>query len=113
MMDRPMSSTDPAQFRKLVHRIVRRFHPRKVLLFGSHAYGRPHEGSDVDLLVVVPHPPPRRERWKIASEMRPHSTRPLQLVFMSPEKFEETKDVVGGIAYPAAHWGKPLYEAKP
>ena len=32
---------------------------------------------------------------------------------MSPEEFEETKDVVGGIAYPAAHWGKPLYEANP
>jgi hypothetical protein len=35
----------------------------------------------------------------------------VQLIFMSPEEFEETKDVVGGIAYPAAHWGKSLYEA--
>ena len=110
-MARPMPPTGPLQLQELVQRIVQRLHPRKVLLFGSHAYGHPHEGSDVDVLVVVPHPPPRRERWKIASELRPHSTKPLQLVFMSPEEFEETKDIVGGIAYPAAHWGKPLYEA--
>ena len=110
-MDHPMPSTDPLQLRELVRHMVQRLHPRKIVLFGSHAYGQPHEGSDLDLLVVVPHPPPRRERWKIASEFRPHSVVPLQLVFMSSEEFEETKDVVGGIAYPATHGGKPLYEA--
>ena len=106
-----MPSADPLQFRELVQHVVRRLHPRKVVLFGSYAYGQPHEGSDVDLLVVVAQPPPRRERWKIASEFRPYSATPLQLIFMSPEEFEETKDVVGGIAYPASHWGTPLYEA--
>jgi predicted nucleotidyltransferase len=110
-MTLPAPSTDPVQFQELVEHLVQRVHPRKVVLFGSHAYGQPHEGSDVDVLVVVPHPPPRRERWKIASELRPYSAGPLQLVFMSPEEFEETKDVVGGIAYPAVHWGKSLYEA--
>ena len=30
------------------------FHPEKVILFGSHAYGRPTPDSDVDLLVVMP-----------------------------------------------------------
>ena len=41
------------------------------------------------------------------------SADPLQLVFMSPEEFEETKDVVGGVAYPASHGGTSLYEAHP
>ena len=106
-----MPSADPLKLQELVHRIVARLHPRKVFLFGSYAYGHPHKGSDVDLLVVVPHPPPMRERWKITNEFRPHSARPLQLVFMSPEEFEETKDVVGGVAYPASHEGTSLYEA--
>ncbi|RKY69990.1 MAG: nucleotidyltransferase domain-containing protein, partial [Candidatus Latescibacterota bacterium] len=35
---------------------------------------------------------------------------PLQIFFMSSEEFEETKDVVGGLAYPAHHWGMVLYE---
>ena len=38
---------------KLVQQIVDRFHPQKVILFGSHAYGNPTEDSDVDLLVVM------------------------------------------------------------
>jgi hypothetical protein len=35
---------------------------------------------------------------------------PLQIVFMSPEEFEETKEVVGGLAYPAYQRGKILHE---
>lgn len=77
----------------LVRQIVERFHPRKVILFGSYAYGEPYEGSDVDLLVVVPDPPQRREAWRSASELGKGYPVPLQIVFMSPEEFEETKDV--------------------
>ena len=32
--------------------IVEKFHPEKIILFGSQAYGKPDEHSDVDLLVV-------------------------------------------------------------
>lgn len=31
------------------------FQPEQVWLYGSHAWGNPHDDSDVDLLVVVPH----------------------------------------------------------
>lgn len=34
--------------------LVERFAPERVILFGSYAYGRPNEHSDVDLLVVMP-----------------------------------------------------------
>ena len=46
---------------RVVQQIVEKFHPQKVILFGSYAYGEPHEGSDLDLLVVTPKPPPRIE----------------------------------------------------
>lgn len=32
--------------------IVEKFHPEKIILFGSQAYGAPNEHSDVDLLIV-------------------------------------------------------------
>ena len=32
--------------------IVERFHPEKIILFGSQAYGEPTEHSDVDLLII-------------------------------------------------------------
>jgi predicted nucleotidyltransferase len=39
--------------RRVVNQIVERFGPERIILFGSHAYGRPRENSDVDLLVVM------------------------------------------------------------
>ena len=38
----------------LCSEIAREFHPDRIVLFGSHAYGKPRLGSDVDLLVVMP-----------------------------------------------------------
>jgi predicted nucleotidyltransferase len=42
-----------AAIRRFAHRIAQRFQPDKIILFGSYAYGKPHEESDVDLLVVM------------------------------------------------------------
>lgn len=43
----------PAAIEQVVRQIVEKFHPQKVILFGSHAYGKPHTESDVDILVVM------------------------------------------------------------
>src|SRR5438270_6186900 len=50
----PSGRVPRAAIRKYVRQVVEKFHPVKVILFGSHAYGKPDEGSDVDLLVVMP-----------------------------------------------------------
>jgi predicted nucleotidyltransferase len=42
------------QIRSVAQRIGREFRPERVILFGSHAYGRPTPDSDVDLLVIMP-----------------------------------------------------------
>lgn len=98
---------------EILQQIEERLQPQKVILFGSYAYSQSHEGSDLDLLIVTPHPPSHEEGWKAAWELSEHSPAPPQLIFMSTEEFEETQDVVGGIAYPAHHWGKVLHDANP
>lgn len=40
--------------RRFARQIAERFQPEKIILFGSYAYGTPHEESDVDLLVIMP-----------------------------------------------------------
>ena len=42
------------QIRELSRRIARRFKPEKIILFGSYAYGKPTNLSDVDMLVILP-----------------------------------------------------------
>jgi predicted nucleotidyltransferase len=44
--------------------IVERFHPEKIILFGSQAYGKPDEHSGVDLLFV------RKSRWRMEQRGR-------------------------------------------
>ena len=38
--------------RAIAKYIVEKFDPEEIILFGSHAYGKPTAWSDVDLLVV-------------------------------------------------------------
>jgi predicted nucleotidyltransferase len=40
--------------RRFALHVAERFHPTKIILFGSYAYGRPHADSDVDILVIMP-----------------------------------------------------------
>jgi len=42
------------EIQSLCRQIVENFNPQKIILFGSHAYGKPNEDSDVDLLVIMP-----------------------------------------------------------
>ena len=43
-----------AAIRRYARTIAERFRPDKIILFGSHAYGKPHLDSDVDILVIMP-----------------------------------------------------------
>jgi predicted nucleotidyltransferase len=47
------SSTTLTDIQQIVWRIVERFHPQKVFLFGSYADGEPTPDSDVDLLIAM------------------------------------------------------------
>ncbi len=40
--------------RRFARQVAELFHPDKIILFGSYAYGTPHADSDVDILVVMP-----------------------------------------------------------
>ncbi len=50
----PSPNIPLAAIRRFARRIAKQFQPRKIILFGSYAYGKPHAESDVDLLVVMP-----------------------------------------------------------
>jgi predicted nucleotidyltransferase len=47
--------------------IAAAFKPRKIILFGSYAYGTPNEDSDVDVMVVMPK---KRFRRDLGFKMR-------------------------------------------
>jgi predicted nucleotidyltransferase len=40
----------PELLHEIVQRLVDEFHPERIILFGSHAWGTPTNDSDIDLL---------------------------------------------------------------
>jgi predicted nucleotidyltransferase len=49
-----MAQIDEALLQNMTNRLVQTFQPEQVILFGSYAWGIPHDGSDIDLYVIVP-----------------------------------------------------------
>ena len=44
-----------SQIKQISEQIATEFKPEKIILFGSYAYGIPRQGSDIDLLVIMPY----------------------------------------------------------
>ena len=73
---------------ELCERLVDLYHPQKILLFGSYAYGTPSADSDVDLLVVMPlDGPAARMSAEIVTRLAPSF--PLDVLVRSPETLAE------------------------
>ena len=48
-----MSTISRPKIRKFARQVAKQFNPHKIILFGSYAYGKPTEDSDVDILVIM------------------------------------------------------------
>jgi predicted nucleotidyltransferase len=64
--------------------VARKFQPRKIVLFGSYAYGKPTESSDVDLLVIMPRTRSHGERMSVRILQAIPRDFPLDLLVRTP-----------------------------
>lgn len=101
--------TRQEEIQKMVELIVERFHPEKIILFGSHARGEAGPDSDVDLLIVMPVKGSRREK-AVQIGVALHDIRaPKDIIVTTPENFEWRKEISGTIERPADREGMVLY----
>src|SRR5688572_406552 len=102
----------PPYLSEVVDRIVRKFHPEKIILFGSCARGNAHKDSDLDLLVVLSKVEHKR---KVAIEvLRALNGLPISkdVIITTPQEIEERGKTIGYILRPALEEGKVIYEPK-
>jgi predicted nucleotidyltransferase len=104
-------SVDETLLNEVVRRVLTVARPDRIILFGSAATGQMTEDSDIDLLVVEPEPANTRDRSVRIRRALGDVQYPVDVMVMSSERFEETKNIIGGIAYPAQKYGRVLYEA--
>lgn len=83
---------------------------RRIILYGSRAHGTATPHSDFDLLVIEADPVSRWEETQRLRRALDDLPYPVDVWVMGEEEFEETKDVIGGFAYPAHRYGVVLYE---
>ena len=98
------------KIREMVHRIVERFRPQKIILFGSHATGTAGPDSDVDLLVVMDVDGSKRRKAVEIYGLLAGMGVAKDVVVVRPEELERQRDCVGTIVYPAVREEKVLYE---
>src|SRR6267142_7071972 len=94
--------------RRYARAIAEEFQPDKIILFGSFAYGTPHEDSDVDLLVVMPardrHNQAVRILWRLAAPF------PLDLIIRTPKEMKWRLEEGESFLTTIVSQGKVLYE---
>jgi uncharacterized protein len=95
--------------RRFARGVAERFHPEKIILFGSHAYGRPHADSDVDILVIMP----TRNKHGQAVTIREAIPAPFPMDLLVRTPQEITRWLAEGDTFVTAivSKGKVLYEA--
>ncbi|HEV2970576.1 MAG TPA: nucleotidyltransferase domain-containing protein [Pirellulales bacterium] len=97
-----------AVIRRFARDVAERFKPEKIILFGSHAYGKPHADSDVDILVVVPTRNEIDQAVRIDRVTDPMF--PLDLIVCSPKNIAWRLKEGDTFLHEVMNRGKVLYE---
>ena len=96
---------------EVVQRILPVIRPERIILFGSASTGQMTKDSDIDLLVLERETPDNhQERLRIQQALNDLGYS-FDIMVMPTERFEESKNVIGGIAYPAHKYGRVVYES--
>ncbi|MDB4955684.1 MAG: hypothetical protein JWO36_3253 [Myxococcales bacterium] len=106
------SSIDISPIQSIIARVVERWQPLQIWLFGSRARGDARSDSDWDLLAVVPDCPEPADFddpmtvWRVKREPGV----PSDLFVWRASDFGEDRDVHNTLAYSASHEGILVYE---
>lgn len=71
--------------------LLKAYHPEKIILFGSHAHGAPHEGSDLDVAIVKSTQLPFHDRL-IEVRRMVRTTQPIDFFVFTKEELEKHRN---------------------
>ena len=92
-------------------RLVERFEPTQIILFGSQSRGTADDRSDVDLLVVCSLKGKKRELMVAMDRALCGLGIARDVMVLTPEEYERDRHIPGTVARPAWLEGKVLYDS--
>jgi predicted nucleotidyltransferase len=96
---------------EVVSRLVKRFKPTRIILFGSQARGTADDRSDVDLLVVCPVVGRKRDLMVAMDRALSGLGIARDVIVFTPDEFERDRHIPGTVSRPASLEGKVLYDS--
>ena len=102
--------TDEAVVEAVTRRLVERFDPDKVVLFGSRARGDAREDSDYDFLIVAPSDKPRWERTGPVYQALAGFTVETEVAWWTEAEIDEWSEVRSHFVTRAMEEGRVVYE---
>jgi uncharacterized protein len=108
--ERQLMATE-AQIQSFCKQIVREFHPEKIVIFGSYAYGKPNPYSDLDLLVIMKFEgSPLQQAGRIIERIDPPMA--VDLIVRTRQQVQERLRQQDGFISGILKRGKVAYEAQ-
>ena len=98
------------KIRQLAHRIAGKFKPEKIILFGSYAWGKPHQNSDVDLFIIKDTFNTRQSAAEIDRYLSDRDV-PLDIIVARSQKIQERLDLGDPFWKKIINQGEVLYES--
>ena len=96
--------------KRVAREIGTRYHPRRVILFGSYAYGTPTKDSDVDFLVILNGRKRNAEQALEISRSISHPF-PMDILVMKPREMSQRLKGGDTVLREMLTKGRVLYEA--
>ena len=106
-----MKKISKSKIQEAVKRLAATYEPLTIYLFGSYAWGEPHEESDLDFMLVVP------ENVEHTFDLRRKGNRALagigfsvDFLFNSPTSFNDRANHPSSLEYKIKKEGKIVYD---
>ena len=97
---------------ELVKKIVEKYSPEMIILYGSYAYGTPSDDSDIDLFIVKETKANRTKRWIELKKLMWDRNRdiPVSPLVYTPDELNERLALGDFFVKDIVEKGKVLYE---
>lgn len=100
-----------ALLEQVTRTIVERFHPKRIVVFGSYARGDAHPDSDLDVFIEMDTPRRPPERAIEVSEVFGLCSWPMNIVVYTPEEVRRLRHVKGTLLSGIEKECRVLYES--
>lgn len=108
-----MKPVNEELLREITQRLVAVFQPEQVILFGSHAWGTPTAGSDVDVMVIITESTlSEYQRAVLGHRCLSGLNIAKDVIVKTRAEFDFLRDVRASLEYQIARQGKVLYDRR-